>query len=125
VSVHIIAGALFIVSIGGVFVHIFHHASRQDLRLAAEPGTIASAVAFGAQTTMASLLNGRQDEMDLRQALKDRKFRIDPTTNKIIMEGEEGEINFTRIFVPFLIYVTLQDTKMLCRHCLESRPSGR
>ncbi|KAG6888940.1 hypothetical protein C0995_004795 [Termitomyces sp. Mi166 len=63
---------------------------RRRLRLRHEPGTIASAVSIGAQTGMGELLAGRQGEDEIKEVLSNRKFRIDPSTMKIIMEGEEG-----------------------------------
>lgn len=39
---------------------------------------------------MAQLLNGRQEEDDFIRALQNRKFRIDPRTMKIVMQGEAG-----------------------------------
>jgi hypothetical protein len=39
---------------------------------------------------MGDLLDGRHDPKDVSEALQNRKFRIDPQSMKIIMEGEEG-----------------------------------
>ena len=39
---------------------------------------------------MASLLDGHKREEELRDVLKNKRFRIDPNTMKIVMEGEEG-----------------------------------
>jgi len=74
----------------GTIVHLFHRSDRRRLRLGLAPGTIASAVAVGAQTGMGDLLAGRQDTKYVSEALHNKKFRIDPQTMKIIMEGEEG-----------------------------------
>ncbi|KAG6833966.1 hypothetical protein H0H93_012912, partial [Arthromyces matolae] len=63
---------------------------RRKLHLRHAPGTIASAVSIGAQTGIGELLAGRQDQQEIKEALSNRKFRIDPQTMKIIMEGEEG-----------------------------------
>lgn len=74
----------------GTIVHLFHRKDRRDLRLNHEPGTIASAVSIGAQTQVGNVLAGRQDERDISEALKNKRFRINPGTMKIVMEGEEG-----------------------------------
>lgn len=74
----------------GTIVHLFHRSDRRNLRLRHEPGTIASAVSIGAQTGMGNLLAGMQRSKDISEALENKKFRIDPQTMKIIMEGEEG-----------------------------------
>jgi hypothetical protein len=58
--------------------------------LAHEPGTIASAVSFGARTNVASLLDGRQKTEEIESALREKKFRFDPVTMKIVMDGEDG-----------------------------------
>ncbi len=39
---------------------------------------------------MGDLLAGRQHPKDISAALQDKKFRIDPRTMKIVMEGEDG-----------------------------------
>lgn len=71
-------------------LHIFHREDRRFLRLSQEPGTIASAVSIAAQTGLSEVLADRQGDQDIEEALKDKKFRIDSNTNKIIMEGEYG-----------------------------------
>ena len=81
---------MLILAVFGTIVHIFHIEDRRFLRLQHEPGTIASAVSIGAQTGVGEVLAGRQDEDDIKKALRNKKFRIDPATMKIIMEGEDG-----------------------------------
>ncbi|KAF8067656.1 hypothetical protein FPV67DRAFT_1581278 [Lyophyllum atratum] len=89
-ATHLLAAAMLLLAFFGTIVHLFHRTDRRRLRLRHEPGTIASAVSIGAQTGMGNLLAGRQHQSDITQALQNRKFRIDPQTMKIIMEGEEG-----------------------------------
>lgn len=90
VAVHIEVVALLAVALIGGCIQIVHRQSRRDLHLLHEPGTIASAVSIGARTDLANLLDGRQEEDDLVKALQNKKFRIDPRTMKIIMQGETG-----------------------------------
>ncbi|KAG5644350.1 hypothetical protein DXG03_008647 [Asterophora parasitica] len=89
-AVHLLSAGMFILAFFGTIVHLFHRADRRRLRLRHLPGTIASAVSIGAQTGMGNLLAGRQDQKDIHEALRNRKFRIDPRTMKIVMEGEQG-----------------------------------
>ncbi|KAG6830771.1 hypothetical protein H0H87_007170 [Tephrocybe sp. NHM501043] len=89
-AVHLLAAAMLLLAFFGSIVHLFHRSDRRKLRLRHEPGTIASAVSIGAQTGMGNLLAGRQDRRDIVEALSNKKFRIDPRTMKIIMEGEDG-----------------------------------
>lgn len=89
-AVHLLATAMLLLAFFGTIVHLFHREDRRDLRLNHEPGTIASAVSIGAQTQVGNVLAGRQDERDISEALKNKKFRINPETMKIVMEGEEG-----------------------------------
>ncbi|KAF5380067.1 hypothetical protein D9615_006118 [Tricholomella constricta] len=89
-AVHLLAAGMFLLAFFGTIVHLFHRTDRRRLRLRHEPGTIASAVSIGAQTGMGNLLAGRQHQKDITEALRNRKFRIDPGTMKIIMEGEDG-----------------------------------
>jgi hypothetical protein len=90
VAVHIEAVALLAVALIGGYIQLLHRHNRRDLHLLHEPGTIASAVSIGAQTDLANLLDGRQEEDDWKRTLQNRKFRIDPRTMKIIMQGEAG-----------------------------------
>ena len=71
-------------------IHILHRHDRRDLRLLHEPGTLASAAAFTAQTNIASLLDGRQLPEEMSNALRNRRFRIDPVSMKVVMEGTSG-----------------------------------
>ncbi|KAJ6629223.1 hypothetical protein B0H10DRAFT_1988625 [Mycena sp. CBHHK59/15] len=89
-AVHLLAAAFLILAVFATIIHIFHRFDRQDLNLLHEPGTIASAVSIGAQTGMGDLLARQRNAQDLEQALHDKKFRIDPFSMKIMMDGEEG-----------------------------------
>ncbi|KAF8156670.1 hypothetical protein B0H34DRAFT_471221 [Crassisporium funariophilum] len=90
VAAHLLTTAMLILAFFASIIHFFHREDRRNLRLKHEPGTIASAVAFGAQTGVGEVLAGRQAESDIKEALQNRKFRIDPVTMKIVMEGEYG-----------------------------------
>ncbi|KAK0438352.1 uncharacterized protein EV420DRAFT_1212338 [Desarmillaria tabescens] len=90
VAVHLLAVAMFLLAFFATIIQLFHRYDRRSLRLLHEPGTIASAVSIGAQTGMGDLLAGRQHPKDISAALQDKKFRIDPKTMKIVMEGEDG-----------------------------------
>ncbi|TFK47572.1 hypothetical protein OE88DRAFT_1665776 [Heliocybe sulcata] len=90
VAVHLLATALILLAFFGTIVQLLHRGDRANLKLAHQPGTIASAVVVGAQTNMGVLLAGRQRKEDIVQALRDKRFRINTRTMKIVMEGEEG-----------------------------------
>jgi len=90
VAVHLLAIGLIILAIFGTIAQLFHRFDRRQLRLRHAPGTIASAVSIGGTAAMGQLLAGRQEQKDIDQVLSNKKFRIDPRSMKIIMEGEEG-----------------------------------
>ncbi|KAF5390631.1 hypothetical protein D9757_002631 [Collybiopsis confluens] len=90
VSVHLLAIAMLLLVFFGTIAQLFHRFDRRHLHLRHEPGTIASAVSIGGQTGMGQLLAGRQDQRGMDEVLANKKFRIDPITMKIIMEGEDG-----------------------------------
>ena len=90
VATHLLAVAMFVLAIFGTILHLWHRQERQVLTLATAPGTIASAVAIGGQTGVGNVLAGRRRPEDLQEALRDKRFRIDTKTNKIVMEGEAG-----------------------------------
>jgi hypothetical protein len=81
---------MLLLALSGTVIHFVHGFERQDLNLAHEPGTIASAVSIGARTFAGDLLAGQQRPEDIYSALRGRKFRINTETMKIVMEGEEG-----------------------------------
>lgn len=89
-AVHLLAVAMFLLAIFGTIIQLLHRHDRHQLRLKHEPGTIASAVSIGAQTGMGALLAGQQREEDMNHILRGKRFRIDPKSMKIIMEGEDG-----------------------------------
>ena len=77
------------IAVAGTFVEIAHRRSRRLLRLQHVPGTLASAISIGAETNLAQLLNSRQED-DFGKTLRNKQFRIDPRTMKIVVEGEDG-----------------------------------
>ncbi|TFK67568.1 hypothetical protein BDN72DRAFT_90461 [Pluteus cervinus] len=89
-AVHLLATGMLLLSFFATIVQVYHRDDRRNLRLKHEPGTIAGAVSIGGQTGMGELLAGRQRAKDMNEALHDKKFRIDPRTMKIVMEGENG-----------------------------------
>jgi len=89
VAVHLEAAVLLVVALVGAFVQVFHRYSRRQLRLQHEPGTIASAISIGAETNLAQLLNDPQEE-NFSQVLRNKQFRIDPRTMKIMVQGDDG-----------------------------------
>ncbi|KAJ3560319.1 hypothetical protein NP233_g10916 [Leucocoprinus birnbaumii] len=90
VAVHLLTTAMLLLALFATLIHLFHRHDRRLLRLKHEPGTIASAVSIGAQTGMGDLLAGRQRAEEMDRILRGKRFRIDPQTMKIIMEGEDG-----------------------------------
>lgn len=90
VAAHLLAVAMLILALFGTLVHLFHREDRRNLRLKHEPGTIASAVSIGASTGVGNVLANRHGEEEMKEALRDLKFRIDTNTMKIVMEGEPG-----------------------------------
>ena len=81
---------MIILAFVAFMIQIIHRVDRMNLTLQHEPGTIASAVSIGAQTGAGELLAGRQRARDIDDVLRGKKFRIDPDTMRIVMEGEEG-----------------------------------
>ncbi|KAL0069050.1 hypothetical protein AAF712_003733 [Marasmius tenuissimus] len=97
-SAHTLTALLLILALLSLFIHLSHTHARQNLRLRHLPGTIASAVSIGGQTGTSALLSEKEatsrgsgmTDTELKDALRERRFRIDPATMKIVMEGEEG-----------------------------------
>ncbi|PPQ90530.1 hypothetical protein CVT25_015820 [Psilocybe cyanescens] len=100
VAAHLLAVAMLILALFGTLVHLFHREDRRNLRLKHEPGTIASAVSIGASTGVGNVLANRHGEEEMKEALRDLKFRIDTDTMKIVMEGEPGYETAKNITTP-------------------------
>lgn len=77
------------VALIGTLVQILHRTSRQRLTLHHVPGTLASAISIGASTNLTQLFNAEEPD-DLVEVLRNRKFRINPQTMKILIQGEDG-----------------------------------
>ncbi|GJJ15219.1 hypothetical protein Clacol_009495 [Clathrus columnatus] len=73
-----------------VLVHYFHARSRDRVILLREPGTIASAAAYTARSNIADFMDPYADGAALNRLLKDKRFRIDKATGRIVMEGDYG-----------------------------------
>ena len=86
---------MLILAFCATIVHFFHQEDRRLLHFKHEPGTIASAVSIGARTGVGEVLAGRHAEKEIEEVLKNKKFRIDPITMKIIMDGEYGYDSMT------------------------------
>ncbi|KAH0581767.1 hypothetical protein J132_10903 [Termitomyces sp. J132] len=126
IAVHILTADMLLLAICACLIHIYHRAERRRLRLRHEPGTIASAVSIGAQTSMGQLLAGRQGREEIREVLSNRKFRIDPRTMKIVMEGEEGyEFATSPMGRGRSVFAALQAQGARGRHFLASSSSRR
>lgn len=103
---------MLLLALIGTLIQLLHRYDRRQLRLKHEPGTIASAVSIGAQTGMGELLAGRQREEDMTHILRGKRFRIDPKSMKIIMEGEDGyEIAASPALRRKSIFAALQATR--------------
>ncbi|KAF8518276.1 hypothetical protein BU17DRAFT_66517 [Hysterangium stoloniferum] len=89
-TTHILAGVLVLIALSAGIVHVLHHHARDLVIIPRQPGTIASAAAFTARSNIGDVIDGNIDEKTLIRVLKDRRFRIDKSTGRIMMEGEEG-----------------------------------
>ncbi len=87
---HLLAAGMVLLAIGATITQLIHRVHRRSLHLRHQPGTIASAVSIGGQTGFGELLSNHQTSKEMDQVLRGKKFRIDPDTMKIIMEGGDG-----------------------------------
>lgn len=105
-ATHLLAADFLVVFFLGLFVLIYHRPSRRLLRLRYQPGTIAAAVSMVGESALGSVLAGVQREEDLSTSLQDKKFRLNPATMKIIMEGEDG---YDEVSSPPPVPVSMQE----------------
>jgi uncharacterized membrane protein YfcA len=88
-ATHISAAALLLLAVASAFLHLKHRRLREQLLLAQEPGTIASAVTIGAGTDLATLLSRPTEDMN--SELKDMRFGFDVATGKIVTENRPAQ----------------------------------
>jgi hypothetical protein len=100
VTTHILTGTLIAYAILGAFVHIKHYRTRELVILPRRAGTLASAAAFTARSNVADVLDGHLNELELSRVLRDKRFKIDKMTGKIVMEGERGYGTGTPLLSP-------------------------
>lgn len=81
VATHILAVGLLVLALTSAFVHVAHARLRAPVTLAHRPGTLATALA---------LASGHEHMPDARVVLSKRRFRIDPTTGRIVEQGQKG-----------------------------------
>jgi len=115
-AVHLLAAAFFLLAIAASVIHVFHRWERRNLYLQHQPGTIASAVSIGAETGMGHLVAKQHDEAGIKQALADKRFRIDPSTNKIVMIGEETYGSGTPTDQRFSVFEAIQGRRASRRY---------
>jgi len=108
-AAHLLTTAFLILAFFATIIQLFHRADREYLRLKHEPGTIASAVCIGAQTGVGDVLAGRHAEGDIEEALRNKKFRIDPVTMKIVMHGEDGYETAAIPPIPFYKRISIRE----------------
>lgn len=89
-TAHILTGVLIAFAIAGAIVHVLHYRMREIIVLPRSPGTLASAAAFTAGSNVGDMLGGYYDEATLTRILKDKRFKIDKMTGRIVMEGDAG-----------------------------------
>jgi hypothetical protein len=90
VTVHILTGVLVVFAALGVVIHVLHYRMRDLVILPHRPGTLASAAFYTARSDVGDVLDGYLDEAALERVLKNKRFRTDKSTGRIVMEGEEG-----------------------------------
>lgn len=77
-------------ALAALYVYIKHHRESKEVRLAAEPGNIAAAVSLTSQTELSYLLEGRDNDLQIREMLKGQRFRLDTNEGKIILETTDS-----------------------------------
>lgn len=81
VATHILAVGLLTLAVAATFIHVAHARIRAPVTLAHDPGTLATALA---------LASGHEHMPDARVVLSKRRFRIDPTSGRLVEEGQKG-----------------------------------
>ena len=82
---------LIVTGVIGMLVHFNHRRQRQTLKLAAPPGSIASAVALTSRSGFGELLYPYDDEATLEKKLDGLRFRLDRRTGAILAEDLDSE----------------------------------
>ncbi|KZV80012.1 hypothetical protein EXIGLDRAFT_733809 [Exidia glandulosa HHB12029] len=80
-AAHILAVGLLVLAVAAAIIQVAHARLRAPVTLAHDPGTLATALA---------LASGHEHMPDARVVLSKRRFRIDPTTGRLVEEGQKG-----------------------------------
>jgi len=84
---HFLSLILATVGIFGVLLHIIHRRARENLLLAAPPGSIASVVALTSHSGFGELLLPYDDELTMKKKLDGLRFRLDGRTGAIVADS--------------------------------------
>lgn len=71
-----------------VYANWSHHATRSRIYLACPPGTIASAITLTSNSRWTAMIGPADDAAGVTKKLRNLRFRLDPITHHIIVEGE-------------------------------------
>ncbi|KAF9442920.1 hypothetical protein P691DRAFT_844735 [Macrolepiota fuliginosa MF-IS2] len=75
IAIHFLVAEMSLLAIVATLIQLFHRYGRRKLRLKHEPGTIASAVSFAAQTGIGGPPGGRRWAEGLSRILRDKRSR--------------------------------------------------
>lgn len=71
-----------------VYAQWSHHATRSRIYLACPPGTIASGITLTSNSRWTALIGPADDAASVAKKLRGLRFRLDPISHHIIVEGE-------------------------------------
>ncbi|KZV98940.1 hypothetical protein EXIGLDRAFT_763170 [Exidia glandulosa HHB12029] len=87
-SCHSLAAILVLTALMILYAQWSHHQTRSRIYLACPPGTIASAITLTSNSRWTALIGPADDAASVTKKLRGMRFRLDPITHHIIVEGE-------------------------------------
>jgi hypothetical protein len=94
-NAHLLTALLFLAALAVAVIAVAHHRTRRTVRLAAAPGSLASAAALTGTGELAYLVESHDDDEQLRGILRGRRFFLDPVSGKVRLDTtrEEAELD--------------------------------
>lgn len=81
---HLLAAILLLTGLAGIVVQLIHRRLRENLFLAARPGSIAAAVSLTSQSPFRKLLDPHDNDETMRRKLERLRFSFDRSTGAIV-----------------------------------------
>ncbi|KIJ38109.1 hypothetical protein M422DRAFT_177064 [Sphaerobolus stellatus SS14] len=96
-ATHVLTAILLLFFISGITVHMLHFRYRRALQLTRRPGTLATAIAYTADSNLRNNLRSIVPEGRFNEYLTENHFKLDMKTARIMMEETDYDTDMQAI----------------------------